>query len=169
MKKLYAVLGKPSVYGVVKAESKEEAFDVFAKSQLEDGNFTEEITEFITNFSLLGEFFKDDEGSFHNDCTGEYPERLEIMSDEEQEQYVKGWIEKNVRAFWHDQPQFAEEYIRELNKSYESDDFYTGQFSEEFMIDTIKRIINAGNWYDDFEIVEIDLEENDYQIIYEDK
>lgn len=167
MNNLYAVHGGGSIYAVVKAESTEKAFDIFAKNQIEDETLSEKITEFITNSSLLEDFSKDGGGSFHDDYTGEYPERLESMSDEEKERYVTGWIEKNVREFWSDQPQFAEEYIRELNKSYESDDFYTGKFSEEFMIDTIKRIICLGNWYDDFGIVEIDLGENDYQIIYD--
>lgn len=167
MEKLYVVHDDGSIVVVLKAKSKERAFDIFVKNQIEDELLSEEITTFIVNGSLLENFYKDDKGSFHDDYTGLYPERLQVMSDEERENYVEGWIEKNVRGFWSDQPQFAEEYLRELHKSYESEDSYIGKFSEEFMIDTIKRIIRTDKWYNDFDIVEVDLEGKEYQIIYD--
>lgn len=168
MENLYGVYGADSIYAVVKAESKEKAFDIFAKNQINNKIFLETITEFITNSSLLENFYRDDKGSFHDDFINDYPERIKNIDPEKREIYVSSWIEKNIRAYWIDQPQFAEEYLRELHKSYESDDFYTGQFSEEFIIDTIKRLINTGDWYNDFRIVEIDFSKDNYQLIYED-
>lgn len=167
MEKLYVARDDESITVILKAESKEEAFDIFAKTRLKDNRLLEEITEFSTD-SLLGFFEKDDKGSFYDGYTGGYPERLNIMSDEEKEIYVDDWIEKNIKKFWADQPQFAEEYLRELHKSYESEGCYVAEFSEEFMIDAIKKIICTGKWYDNFEIVEVDLEGKEYQVLYDD-
>jgi hypothetical protein len=167
MTKLYAVHGGESIFTVVKADSEKEAFDIFAENQIDDESLVEQITEFITNASILEDFYRDEEGHFLEEITGDYPERLAAMDDEDRVRYINGWIEKNVKEFWNDQPQFAEDYLNELYKSRESDEYYTGQFSKAFMIDTIKRIINGGKWYNDFEIVEIDLSDSNYQLVYE--
>lgn len=53
MKKLYAVHGGENIYSIVKADFKEEAFDVFASHQMEDEIFKEHISEFVVNNSLL--------------------------------------------------------------------------------------------------------------------
>lgn len=167
MTKLYAVYRGENTFAVVKAESEEEAFNIYAEHQVNDEIFREYITQFFANDSLLAKFYKDDDGYFFDYFTGDYQQRLKVMSYEDRNTYINLWIEKNVKAYWHDQPQFAHEYIRELRKSIETEDHYVGHFSDEFMIDTIKRIIKDVSEYEAFGIAEINLATSDYQLIFE--
>ncbi|MGJ9383890.1 hypothetical protein [Salipaludibacillus sp. CF4.18] len=167
MSNLYGVHGGSSIYALVKAKSEQEAFNIFAKSQIDDETLREEIDSFIVNASLLEKFYRDEHGHFHDDYTGEYPERIQRMKEEDRENYVENHIEKNVRKFWESTPEHAETYIKELKKSWEEGNYHPS-FSEYFYVETIKLIINEGNWYEDFAIVKIDMLEHDYQIIYKD-
>lgn len=57
-------------------------------------------------------------------------------------------------------------YLQELENSHMKGLDYEPSFSEEFYIDTIKRIIQRTNWFTEFKIIEIDLENKNYQLIY---
>ncbi|ASK64103.1 hypothetical protein CFK37_19055 [Virgibacillus phasianinus] len=167
MSKLYAIHGGESIFAIVKADSKEKAFDVFASNQVGDEIIREHISEFVVNSGLLEDFYKDDKGSFFDDFTGEYPKRIKQLDKQEQKNYVDSWIEGNINQFWNDKPQFAAEYLKELNNSLNSSDNYKAEFSHEFWLDTIKRVIQKGDWYEDFDIVKIELEDDNYQLIYD--
>src|SRR5699024_4703648 len=134
---------------------KEEAFDIFASNQIEDEYMREHISEFLITESLLKDFYRDNEGYFFDDF-GEYPERVRKLSKQQQDDYVNSW--RNINTYWKDKPQFAAEYLRELNKA-NTDENYIGEFSFDFWVDTIKRVIQKGNWYRDFDIVKINLDE----------
>ncbi|MFJ8458886.1 hypothetical protein ACIQ57_07110 [Lysinibacillus xylanilyticus] len=166
MDNFYAIHGGASIYSVVKANSEEEAFNVFARNQINDKHLREEIGSFTVNASLLEKFYKDEDGSFFDDYTGEYPKILKNMSEEERENHVVHHIEKNINEFWKATPHFAEEYFNELQKQWGSEEIITPSFSKEFYIETIKLIIKDGNWFDNFAIVKIDLDEKDYQNIF---
>jgi hypothetical protein len=168
MDNLFAVHGGPSIYALVKAKTEQEALNIFAGSQMDNDIIREEIDSFIVNASLLGKFYKDEYGSFHDDYTGDYPDRIQEMDEDDRERYVQFHIERNARDFWKNTPEHAEIYLQELKKSYEGEEFYTASFSEDFYIETIKLIIESGNWYEDFAIKKVDLSENEYQIIYSD-
>lgn len=166
LEKLYVAHNVEGLISIIKANSKEEAFDIFVTNKVkeDDDIIKEHVSEFITNSSLLENFFKDNIGSFFDSFTGDYPARLKGMNEKDLNEYVESWIIKNVREFWYDKPHFAEEYIRELNKS-KYIDFYQGEFSDEFWVDVTKRLILQGDWYDDFNIVEINLQNDNYQVI----
>jgi hypothetical protein len=166
MSNLYAIHGASSIYAVITAKTKERAFDIFAKSQINDVNLRSDIDSFIVNASLLEKFYRDEEGSFHDDYTGNYPDRIRSMNEVDREKYVISHIEKNARAYWINTPEHAETYLGELKKSWEEEDNYIPAFSDDFYIETIKLIITDGNWYEDFAIVKVELSEEDIQIIY---
>lgn len=164
---LYAVHAAPSIFSVIEAESEEVAFDIFATNQIENEFFNEYISEFTINAGLLEKFYKDDEGSFFDSHTGDLPDRIKKLDQVQQNNHIHSWIKKNVNQFWSDKPQFADEYLKELDKNSRSNEPYTSSFSKGFWISTIKKIIQTGTWYDNFEIVKIDLTKNNYQLIYE--
>lgn len=166
MEKLYAVHDGEEYFAIVKGDSKEGAFESFVESKIEDRYIQEHITEFIVNSSLLEEFYRDEEGSFFDNFTGDVVDRLSHMNDEEQLEYINSCIEKNVREFWDDKHEFAEEYLRELKKSQESTEPYSGDFSIEFIIDTAKRLILNTDWMN-INIVELDLSDKNIQVISE--
>lgn len=167
MTKLYAIHGRPSIFVLVRAKTKNEAFDIFAKTQIEDDSFREEIDSFTINDSLLYKFYRDDSGYFMNDF-GDYPERLLKMDKEDRKKYINSHIEKNIKIFWREFPQHAEAFLKELKANSENEDIKEPSFSEDFYVQTIKLIIADGNWYDSFDIVEVEIPEANYQIIYQD-
>jgi len=170
MTKIYAVHGGSSIFTLVKASNEEDALTVFASNQLKDEILVETINEFSVNAGLFSEFYGDEHGSFFDDMTGELPSHVNDMEDVERENYIDMHVEENVREYWEDAPHFANEYLRELKRYQEATDWnaHVPEFSEEFYIDTIKRIITSPNWYDDFEIIEVDLTNTDYQLIFSD-
>jgi hypothetical protein len=166
MSNLYAVHGGSSIYALVKAKSEQGAFDTFVKSQIDDETLREEIDSFTVNSGLLEKFYKDESGHFSDYYTGEFPERIKQLKEEDRENYVEYNIEKNVKEFWGDTPEHAESYLKELKKSQRGEGNNNPSFSEDFYVETMKLIINEGNWYEEFAIVKVDILENDYQIIY---
>ncbi|MGX7595607.1 hypothetical protein ACWNS2_10180 [Planococcus plakortidis] len=167
MENLYGVHAGSSTFVIVKANSEQEALDVFAKSQINDELLREEIDSFIVNSSLLEKFYKDEHGHFLEDFTGDYNQRLLNMNDVDRENYIQFHIEKNVREFWKDTPEHAESYLKAIKEYTEINAETLPSFSEEFYIETIKLIIRDGKWFGDFGIVKIELSEKDYQVIYE--
>lgn len=167
MTELYAVYAAGSAFSVIKASSKEEAFDIFAENQVKESNIVDFITEFASNEGLFERFYRDDEGHFIKDYFEGSSKRLQELSGQEREDYIDAWVEINVFQFWSDKPQFATEYLKERTKGYRSPDFYIPEFSHEFWIDTVKRVIQLDDWYDAFEIVKIDLINDNYQLICE--
>jgi len=163
---LYAVHGRENIFTVVKANSKKEAFDVFASNQIKDENLNDFITNFAINEGLFEQFYKDDQGSFLDNYMNGGPERLQQLNEQERETYIDSWIEKNINQFWNDEPQFATEYLEEFNKGIQSNDFYKPEFSHDFWVNTIKKVIQQRDWYEDFDIIKIDLADHDYQLIY---
>ncbi len=168
--KTFVVYAGPETVIAIKANSKDQAYNLFAESRIDDVFLSEEINTFIINGSLLSKFYCDEKGSFFDDYTGEYPNRILAMPKDKREEYVENHIQKNIRSFWSDKPEFAEEYLKEYKKAHQEEyqeEMYTPSFSKDFYIDTIKRIINTEKWYDGFEIVEIDLADKDLQVIYD--
>ncbi len=168
--KTFIVYAGPETVIAVKANNKDQAYNLFAESRIDDEFLSEEINNFIINGSLLSKFYCDEKGSFFDDYTGEYPSRILKMPKDKREEYVEHHIQKNIQNYWSDRPEFAEEYLREYKKAHEDEyleEMYTPSFSKEFYIDTIKRIINTGNWYDGFEIAELDLVDKELQVIYD--
>ncbi|KAA6446978.1 hypothetical protein [Bacillus swezeyi] len=166
MTRLFAVHGGPSIYAIVKAETNDEAFDVFAKSQINDQIFREHVDYFSVNANLLEDFYLDEEGSFFDSETGSLRKDLLNLNENDCVDYINRCIEENARRFWNDAPQIAEEYLSELFKERETNRIEPALFSEDFYVDTFKRIVKDGQWYDEFEIVEVDLSEDGSQIIY---
>ncbi|WP_139186938.1 hypothetical protein [Sediminibacillus halophilus] len=132
---------------------------------MEDELLREEIDSFIANDSLLGKFYRDEKGHFFEDLTGEVRSDLRHLSEEKLFEYVTKCITKNSYEFWGERSDLADEYLAELNKSFESEDTYTANFSEEFYIETIKLIIQGGKWFEAFDIVEVDPS-SEYQVIF---
>ncbi|MFF3023424.1 hypothetical protein ACFVRR_12330 [Gottfriedia sp. NPDC057948] len=165
MEKTFVVYAGPDICVAVNAESEEQAFERFAENRIMDETFRDHVDHFIVNFSLLEEFYSDDKG-FLLDEDGEFKEHiLKIENDKECIKYINNCIENNVKKFWSDAPQFAEEYMREYRNN-KNIDFYETNFSREFYIDTFKRVVALGDWYDDLVIKEIDLSTRDVQVIF---
>ncbi|WP_294751131.1 hypothetical protein [uncultured Exiguobacterium sp.] len=167
MTKLYAIHGGSSIFALVRAKTRDEAFDVFAKNQIINNSFREEIDSLSINGSLLDKFYRDDSGYFISDFGG-YPERLLKMDEEDREKYIDFHIEKNIKKFWGEFPQHAEAYLKELKAISKNEDIGEPSFSEDFYVQTIKLIIADGEWYDSFDIVEVEIPETKFQVIYQD-
>lgn len=150
----------------IKAESKEEAFDIFSTHQIDDENFNIFIKSLSINDGLLEKFYHDDQGYLFDIDQNKPPERLQQLNEQEKEDYIDAWIEKNAKEFWKDEPQFALEYLRELDKAKQSNVPYTIEFSDEFLVFTLKKIIQQGDWYEEFDIVKINLTDKNYQEIH---
>lgn len=166
MSDLYIVYALENNISVIKANSKAEAFDIFATRQINDVNLNVFIKEFNIDDGLLGMFYRDDQGhlyDFDQDVPSKY---LQQLSEKEQDAYIASWVERNAKQFWSDEPQLAVEYIKEFKIATQSRGFYTGKFSDVFLLSTIKKLI-VDNWYEAFDIVKIDLIENNFQVIYE--
>lgn len=84
----------------------------------------------------------------------------------EPNQYVEEWIHKNIREFWKGKKHLAEEYLNEYKGYTESQDIdYIPEFSEEFMVETIKLFITKLGWFNDFTIIELD-HSMDFHLLY---
>lgn len=169
MESLFAVHGDSSIFAVVKANSEEEALDIFARNSISDEVLIEYIKSFAVNDGLFEGFFGDEQGYFYKEGLLEYVDRILALSEEDRAAYVNFHIKKNIENFWYNAPQFAEEYYLELQKYWNSEDGHEPDLSEEFYVDTIKKILNNGSWYKEFRIIRIDLSFNNYQLIFEDK
>lgn len=168
MSHLYVVYALDSTISVVKAESKAEAFDIFATNQINDKIFSIFIKEFDAGDGLLGMFHHDDQGYLFDGAQDGRSKRLQQLNEQEKDAYIDSWVERNAKQFWNDEPQFASEYLKELEIATQSSDFYTGKFSDAFLVSTLKKLIQQGDWYEAFDIVKIDLVENNHQVIYAD-
>ncbi|MFJ7950125.1 hypothetical protein ACIQZG_01215 [Lysinibacillus sp. NPDC096418] len=165
MKNLYVIDGGVDLLSVVKASNEDEAFNLFAKSKINDPFLKEEIEKILLNAGLFEYFYKDGNGSFFNDLTGDYPKRLLKMNETEREKYIDYHVEKNIREFWRDFPHLAEEYYLEWQKQWYSEIDSPPTFSNEFYKETIKLIILNTNYYDGFNITKIDLDYTNIQYI----
>lgn len=165
---LYIVYALEGAISVIKSKSKEEAFDIFAVNQIDNKNYNIFIKSLSINDGLLEEFYQDDQGYLFDIEQNKYPERLQQLNEQEKEDYIDVWIERNAKEFWKDEPQFALEYLQELDKAKQSNTSYTIEFSDEFLVFTLKKIIQQGDWYEGFDIVKIDLTDKNYQVIYKD-
>ena len=168
MSHLYVVYALESKVSVVKAESKGEALDTFVRDLMDDENLNYFIKDFSFGDGLLTQFYRDDQGYLFDIDQNEVPERLQQLNEQEKDDYIDSWIESNARQFWNDEPQFALEYLKKLDKAKHSDDPYTDDFSHPFLVSTIKKLIQQDDWYEAFDIVKIDLADTNYQVIYED-
>lgn len=164
-KKTYVVHSDESVFAVVQAKDKEEAFDIFAKNQIDDKIFLQDINDFSINLSFFENFYHDDQGYLMEEETGEDVTRLKNRGD--RNEYIEKWVEKNIKDFWEEKPHLAEEYLREYKESLEHREFfYTPEFSEEFKIETYKLMVTKINWSGEVKIIEIDPR-LEYQVIDE--
>jgi len=167
MDNLFAIHGDSSIFAVVKAKSEEEAYDIFVRNSLGDEVLIEYINSFAVNDGLMEDFCCDEQGYFYKEDDFEYVDRILAMTEEEQEEYIEFNIKKNIDNFWSNTPQFAEEYYRELQKAWESEYEHEPNFTEDFYVETIKKIFNNGSWFNEFRIIRIDLNTKDYQLIFE--
>jgi hypothetical protein len=165
-KKLFAIHGDDSIFAVVRAETKEEAFDIFANNRKDSEWFREYVDNLSFHTSFL-EVFYGDEIEHFIDTSGNYRKDLLEMSGKERDAYIKEHFEENVREFWSDAPQFADKYFREFYISRQEGWDETVQFTDEFYVDTFKRLVKNHKWYDKFDIIEIDVTDRDIQIIVE--
>jgi hypothetical protein len=164
--KLYSIYGDNSIFAVVRAETKEEAFDIFANNRKDNEWFREYVDNMSYHESLLETFFGDKIEHFI-DNSGKYRKDLLEMCETERNAYIKRIFEGNVREFWSVSTHFADEYLREYYRSRQSDWDKVVQFSKEFYVDTFKRLVRYHKWYDNFDIVENDLLEREIQIVAE--
>jgi len=149
---------------LVRAESKSEAFDIFAKNLIEDKNLNIFIKNFALGDGLLSSFYHDDQGDLSDE--NEYPEHLKQLNEQERDKYINACIESNVRQFWDDEPQFASEFLQAVETAKRKGISEASHFSDAFLMSTIKKVIQKGDWFETFDIVKIDLTDTDYQIIY---
>lgn len=134
----------------------------FAKGIKDDELINEQIRSFTVNDSLFETFIRDDKGYFFNN--GFVAPRVQLMK--ESNQYIEEWIHKNIREFWKDKKHLAEEYLKEYKIYIESQDVdYMPEFSEEFMVETIKLFITKLEWFNEFTIIELDRS-LDFHLLY---
>lgn len=158
MKKIYVVSALEASIQVVKANSKEEAFDIFTRTQLNSDSLEDGIDDIASVSHLYDRLFSDDSGNLYSFETNE---RIDETGREE---YIKSAIEKNVKDFWKDEPHYATEYLDLLFNSEAPSDISI--YSEGLKQSALKKFIQEGDWYEHFSIVEINLEESDHQVIY---
>ncbi|MFQ3542838.1 hypothetical protein Q7A53_02045 [Halobacillus rhizosphaerae] len=168
MKKTFIIQEPLFLTATVRATTKEEAFDVFARHYSHDEKFRKLVNSFSPEKGLLGLFACDEHGSFFNEDEDQliitYHARFNSMSEVQKEKYMNEKIESNIREFWDDKPQLADEYIAEWRKiSGNGHDSYNscGKFSDAFYADVVKRT----KWFEEVSIHE--LTNNEYQLISE--
>lgn len=169
MEKLYVVYALESSITVVKANSKEEALDVFADTQVNNEILEEIISRFSLSDGLYQDFFRDEKGCLYDYGVDDLAKRVKDMEDEDE--YIQSCIEKNVKDYWKNEPHFATEYLKELAKAHAhvpSDEFYNPAFSDGLKANALKKFIKEEEWYEHFDIVEINLKEKNHQLIYQD-
>lgn len=168
MEKQFVVSTGDSIL-VIPATDKDQAFHRFLEYQLSDGDSTlrDYIARFIVNDGLLETFFSDEKGHLLNEI-GNYRKDLQkkYKIEKDLNTYIEQCIAKNARNYWTLTPNFAEEYLKELFTSFNSDDEYEPSFSEDFYIETSKLIINGGTWYEHFIIHELDSSSKKIQVVF---
>ncbi|MBU3574047.1 hypothetical protein ACMYUM_29560 (plasmid) [Priestia megaterium] len=174
MTKLFAINAGMSFFAVAKAENVKEVLTILVNRELEEQEDFG-IRAHIDDFSiegLYGEFFRDEKGLFIESHILDYPHHIRKMSPKERDTYIQSHVEKNAKAFWRDHPFYAELYLREFKKykvvGKEVGNTFSPHFSDEFYFITAKLIITETDWYgEDFHIIEIDLADRNYQLIFE--
>ncbi|MEI2330344.1 hypothetical protein [Priestia megaterium] len=174
MTKLFAINAGMSFFAVAKAENEKEVLTILANRELEEQEDFG-IRAHIDDFSiegLYGDFFHDEKGLFIEGHILDYPRHIRKMSTKERDTYIQSHVEKNARNFWGDYPFYAELYLREFKRykavGKEVENTFRPHFSDEFYFITAKLIITETDWYgEDFQIIEIDLTDRNYQLIFE--
>jgi len=172
--KLFAINAGMSFFAVAKAENEKEVLTILVNRELEEQEDFG-IRAHIDDFSiegLYGDFFRDEKGAFIEGHILDYPRHIRKMSTKERDTYIQSHIEQNTRTFWKDHPFYADLYLREFKKyeavGKEARNTFRPHFSEEFYFNTAKLIITETDWYgEDFQIIEIDLTDCNYQLIFE--
>lgn len=168
MSHLYVIYALDYTISVVKADSKAAALDIFSMNLIDDENLNYFIKDFALGDGLLSSFYYDNQGYFFDKYPNEIPERLQQLNEQEKEYYIDECIKKNAQEFWADEPQFASEFLQEVEKAKQADRSEAEHFSNDFLVSTIKKLIQQGDWYEAFDIVKIDLTDKNYQVIYKD-
>ncbi|QST02632.1 hypothetical protein IMZ31_18970 (plasmid) [Pontibacillus sp. ALD_SL1] len=161
---LFVVIEGAEKIATVRAKHEKNALDVYARNNIDDPLFREEVESMAVNMSLMEHFFKDEHGHFLDDI-GEASERISGMREEERKTYINNWVERNARAFWGDEIQYAHEYMNEWHKSLR-DETYQPSYSDAFLIDTFKRLVEKGLFFGEVKVVPID-ESLSYQLLQE--
>ena len=172
--KLFAINAGMSFFAVAKAENEKEVLTILVNRELEEQEDFG-IKAHIDDFSiegLYGDFFRDEKGAFIEGHILDYPRHIRKMSTKERDTYIQSHVEKNARIFWKDNPFYAELYLREFKKykaaGKDLGNTFRPHFSDEFYFITAKLIITETDWYgEDFQIIEIDLTDRNYQLIFE--
>jgi hypothetical protein len=172
--KLFAINAGESLFAVAKAENEEEVITILVNRELEEQEDFG-VRAHIDDFSiegLYGDFFHDEKGSFIDSHILDYPRHIRKMRTKERHTYIRSHVEKNARAFWKGHPFYADLYLREVKKyealEKEEGNTFRPHFSEEFYFNTAKLIITGTDWYGgDVQIIEIDLTDRNYQLIFE--
>ena len=166
MNKIYALSTEDGLAVVVNADSKEEAREVFISHQMDNEFVQEYISNFIIVDSFFERFYQDEIGPLYDSESGLFEEvdRIREMTSEEKEAYILSYIEKNVKEYWKDKPQFAKEYLEQYHEGNRTETYCATKFSAEFWLAATKEVINEGH-YGDIEIVEIDFENTNYHLI----
>ncbi|OLS38588.1 hypothetical protein [Bacillus sp. MRMR6] len=161
MKKLFTVKGKTFPTAVIRAESKVQALTIFVRNQPDSEFYLSAFTTFSPHEGFFSCFFADEYGHFYKEDTSIYEPHLLQMHEETRESYMFEWIEKNIRTHWHNQPQFAEEYICNWKKHTKGSGT-PAAFSDEFMLYNIKNLVEF-NYGHQVEINELSIDGAEYQ------
>lgn len=166
MNKIYALSTEDGLAVVVNADSKEEAREIFISNQINNEFVREYISRFVMVDSFFERFYRDEIGPLYESESGLFEEvdRIREMASEEKERYILSCIEKNVKEYWKDKPQFAKEYLEQYHEGNRTETYCATKFSAEFWLAATKEVINEGH-YGDIEIVEIDFENTNYHLI----
>lgn len=166
MSKIYALSKEDGLAVVVNADSKEEAREIFISNQINNEFVREYISRFVMVDSFFERFYRDEIGPLYESESGLFEEvdRIREMASEEKERYILSCIEKNVKEYWKDKPQFAKEYLEQYHEGNRTETYCATKFSAEFWLAATKEVINEGH-YGDIEIVEIDFENTNYHLI----
>ncbi|WP_192982522.1 hypothetical protein [Marinilactibacillus psychrotolerans] len=166
MSKIYALSTEDGLAVVVNGDSKEEAREIFISNQIDNEFVQEYVSRFVMVDSFFERFYRDEIGLLYDRESGLFDEvdRIREMDSEEKEAYILSCIEKNVKEYWKDKPQFAKEYLEQFHEGNRAETYCATHFSEEFWLAATKEVVDEGH-YGDIEIIEIDFENTNYHLI----
>ncbi|MCU9612734.1 hypothetical protein OEV98_04035 [Caldibacillus lycopersici] len=165
MDKLFLVRIDETISAVVRANSKDEAFDIVSEYFYTSKDFyfiKDDIDEYTTKFypgdCLFKNFLFDDD--YGNILHFDNYSFLKSELKEGTEKYIWEIISNNVRLYFSEKPELADEYLRELKKTYETGDYLN--LSKELKLFVLKRQFAKGSY---FRIHEVDLSDTNIQLI----
>ncbi|MFQ3542840.1 hypothetical protein Q7A53_02055 [Halobacillus rhizosphaerae] len=157
MKKQFLLLDVDKPLAIVTATSEKKAVHNYAVENINLDSFRKYIHSTDYNYGLLNLFYYDKNGKYLRKLSDNItvaPEEFDIKDIDILTSILDN-VTENIKVFWEDKPKLAKEYLNKLERSQFENLPLSKIFTDEFYIETFKKLISRGIWFQDFSVIEI--------------